>query len=274
MHGQNGRGHRVRRGGRHRASCWGKRDPVRWYSQVTTLTACVASLREGGDDGGRRPTSEAAVVREVVRYWTDPTTTRSSLRQDAWLFFLLAGASVALGALSCFWRPPGIGGIVLPVVFGVLPVGFTVAGLGALAAVSWIDRHGRGTTSPPRRSGKHTRPAALCSCAPCRWGSCCWRSAGWPAPWRDGPGKPRWESLSALPSGHSADLCWASSLPGSGRRSGPASENRWAATNEAVRSAALDRASGAAVCHRIVCGPDRTGCHPVTTPASHQAAYP
>src|SRR5262249_12868180 len=48
----------------------------------------------------------------------------------------------------------------LPVAFGVLPVGFTVAGIWAMAAASWIDRHqawGRVTTSQEREAYKESR---------------------------------------------------------------------------------------------------------------------
>ena len=40
-----------------------------------------------------------------VSYWTDPLTTRSSLRQQAWLFFLMAALSLGIGTLSLYWQP-------------------------------------------------------------------------------------------------------------------------------------------------------------------------
>jgi hypothetical protein len=76
-----------------------------------------------------------------VSYWTDPTTTRSSLRQQGWLFFLMAAVSLGIGSLSLIWQPPWGGVIVRPVAFGVLPVGFTVAGIWTIVAARWIDRH-------------------------------------------------------------------------------------------------------------------------------------
>jgi hypothetical protein len=76
-----------------------------------------------------------------VSYWTGPTTTRSSLRQEAWLFFLLAAVSVGISAVYVYWRPAGMGVVVLPVASGVLPVGFTLAGIWIMVAASWIDRH-------------------------------------------------------------------------------------------------------------------------------------
>src|SRR5947199_9674859 len=76
-----------------------------------------------------------------VSYWTGPTTTRSSLRQEACLFFLLAAVFVGTGTLYAYWLQRGAGVIVLPVAFGVLPVGFPVAGIWTIVAASWIDRH-------------------------------------------------------------------------------------------------------------------------------------
>ena len=76
-----------------------------------------------------------------VSYWTGPTTTRSSLRQEGCFFFLMAAASVGIGIVYHFWRPARMGVIVLPVAFVVLPLGFTIAGLWTMVAVGWIDRH-------------------------------------------------------------------------------------------------------------------------------------
>lgn len=76
-----------------------------------------------------------------VNYWTDATTTRSSLRQGAWLFFVMAAACIGFGTLYLFWRPAWMGVVVLPVVFGVMPVGFTLAGIWTMVAARWIDRH-------------------------------------------------------------------------------------------------------------------------------------
>ena len=76
-----------------------------------------------------------------VSYWTGPTTTRSGLRQEAWLFFLMAAVSLGIGTLSLYWQPAWGGVIVRRVAFGVLPVGFAVAGIWTMAAASWIDRH-------------------------------------------------------------------------------------------------------------------------------------
>lgn len=76
-----------------------------------------------------------------VSYWTGPTTTRSDLRQQVWLFFGMAAISLAIAVLSFFWQPPWGGVIVRPVVFGLLPVGFTAAGIWTMVAASWIDRH-------------------------------------------------------------------------------------------------------------------------------------
>src|SRR5262245_53239849 len=75
-----------------------------------------------------------------VSYWTGPTTTRSSLRQEAWVFFLLAAVSLGIGTLYLYWHPVWIGVIVLPVAFVILPVGFTVGGIWSLVAAKWIDR--------------------------------------------------------------------------------------------------------------------------------------
>lgn len=86
-----------------------------------------------------------------VSYWTGPTTTRSSLRQGAWLFFLMAAVFPGIGALYTYWRPGGTGRIVLPVVFIVFPVGFTVAGIWTMAAASWIDRHQAWDRVTPRQ---------------------------------------------------------------------------------------------------------------------------
>ena len=77
-----------------------------------------------------------------VSYWTDPTTTRSSLRQQAWLFFFLAAVAVCISVVFGPWRPEWFSGeIVLPVAAGLFPVAFTVGGVWVLAAVRWIDRH-------------------------------------------------------------------------------------------------------------------------------------
>src|SRR5688500_5826281 len=76
-----------------------------------------------------------------VSYWTGPTTTRASLRREAWLLFAMAAASVGIGAASLYWRPAWLGVIVVPVAFGVFPVGFTAAGIWTMAAASWVDRH-------------------------------------------------------------------------------------------------------------------------------------
>jgi hypothetical protein len=76
-----------------------------------------------------------------VRYWIGPTTTRSSLRHEAWFFFLTAAVSVGIGTVYLFWRPAWLGVIVLPVAFGVFPVGFTIAGIWTLVAAKWMDRH-------------------------------------------------------------------------------------------------------------------------------------
>jgi hypothetical protein len=76
-----------------------------------------------------------------VNYWTGPTTTRSGLRQQAWLFFAMAALSLAIGTFSLFWQPQWGGVIVRPVAFGLLPVGFTAAGIWTIVAASWIDRH-------------------------------------------------------------------------------------------------------------------------------------
>ncbi len=95
-----------------------------------------------------------------VRYWISPTTTLSNLRQEAWMFFLLAGASIGIGALYLYWRPVGIGVVVLPVALGVFPVGFTVAGFWVLVAAGWIDRHGawdRVTTEQEREAYEASR---------------------------------------------------------------------------------------------------------------------
>ena len=76
-----------------------------------------------------------------VRYWTDPTTTRSGLRQQAWLFLLLAGVVLGVGALSLYWQPAWGGVIVRPVAFGVWPGVFVGAGIWTLFAARWLDRH-------------------------------------------------------------------------------------------------------------------------------------
>jgi hypothetical protein len=86
-------------------------------------------------------TGQAPKIPWWVRYWTGPTTTRSGLRQEAVVFFLLAAALLGISALFFFWRPAGMGVVVLPVAAGVLPGGFTLAGLWILAAARWIDRH-------------------------------------------------------------------------------------------------------------------------------------
>src|SRR5262249_45349784 len=57
-------------------------------------------------------------------------------------------------------RPAWLGVIVLPVAFGVFPVGFTVAGIWAVVAASWIDRHqawDRVTTRQERESYEESR---------------------------------------------------------------------------------------------------------------------
>src|SRR3954453_14996871 len=95
-----------------------------------------------------------------VSYWTDPTTTRSSLRQGGWLFFLMAAACLGIGSLYLSWRPAWVGVVVLPVVFGVLPVGFTVAGIWTMAAARWIERHqawDRVTTRQEREAYEESR---------------------------------------------------------------------------------------------------------------------
>jgi hypothetical protein len=85
--------------------------------------------------------SQPPIIPWWVSYWTDPTTTRSSLRQQAWLFFLMAAVALGIGAVSLSWQPPWGGAIVRPVAFGVMPVGFTLAGIWTMAAVRWIDGH-------------------------------------------------------------------------------------------------------------------------------------
>ncbi len=76
-----------------------------------------------------------------VNWWTGPTTTRASLRQEAWLLLLVAAVSIGIATLSLFWKLPWGGVIVRPVAFGLFPVAFTIAGIWHLVAVSWIDRH-------------------------------------------------------------------------------------------------------------------------------------
>lgn len=91
-----------------------------------------------------------------VNHWTDPTTTRSSLRQQAWLYFLLAAVSVGISVVFGPWRPAWLTGeIVLPVAAGLFPVAFIVGGIWVLAAARWIDRHqawDRLTTKQERES--------------------------------------------------------------------------------------------------------------------------
>lgn len=86
-------------------------------------------------------TSQPPKIPWWVSYWTGPTTTRSSLRQQAWLFFVMAAISLAMGTLSLYWQPEGGGVLVRPVAFVLFPVAFTVAGIWQLVAVGWIDRH-------------------------------------------------------------------------------------------------------------------------------------
>jgi hypothetical protein len=77
-----------------------------------------------------------------VTWWTDPTMTRSSLRQQAWLFFVMAAVFVAISAVHVFWRPSWwTGEIVLPVAAGLFPLAFTGGGVWILLASRWIDRH-------------------------------------------------------------------------------------------------------------------------------------
>src|SRR5262245_60175460 len=99
-----------------------------------------------------------------VSYWTGPTTTRSSLRQKAWFFFLMAAVSVGIGTVYICWRPAWLGVIVLPVAFGVFPVVFAVAGIWTMVAARWIDRHqawDRVATTQERETHEESRSLML-----------------------------------------------------------------------------------------------------------------
>lgn len=76
-----------------------------------------------------------------VSYHTDPTTTRSTLRQDAWLYFLIAAIFLGLGLYDLIWQPAWRFVLVRPTALIIFPAGFTLLGLWTLVAVRWLDRH-------------------------------------------------------------------------------------------------------------------------------------
>jgi hypothetical protein len=75
-----------------------------------------------------------------VSWWTDPTTTRSNLRQQAWLFFVMAAVIAGISAGQVLLRPGWMGQIVVPVAV-IVPVVFTIGGVWILRASRWIDQH-------------------------------------------------------------------------------------------------------------------------------------
>src|SRR5688572_28754136 len=74
-------------------------------------------------------------------YWTGPATTRSNLRQEAWLFFLMAAAFLGAGLLrrsTAIGRPDSWDYSAAAI---IISAAFTAAWMWQLIAASWIDRH-------------------------------------------------------------------------------------------------------------------------------------
>lgn len=123
------------------AAAYGGRDPCPRSFLSLSAVAAAELMRSFGGGLTMTHTSQPPKIPWWVSYWVGPTTTRSSLRREAWLFFLMAAVFLGIGTLSLYWQPPWGGVIVRPVAFGVLPVGFIVAGIWTMVAASWIDRH-------------------------------------------------------------------------------------------------------------------------------------